>query len=187
MTTTLLHTPAVASRPHSDTQAAWLRDGTPVRMRPIRRSDLELERRFVTGLSPRTRYLRLLSGRQPMPGELERWVDIDPARKIAIIAVVADGDTEQQLGVARCALDEEVPTRWDFAIVIGDAWQGQGLGEPLLRHLMRRADDVGIAALSSVTLAENHRMLSLARKLGFTTRREAGDATLMRIERRLRS
>ncbi|MGZ5158019.1 MAG: N-acetyltransferase family protein, partial [Caldimonas sp.] len=161
--------------------------GTPVRMRPIRRSDLELERRFVTGLSLRTRYLRLLSGRQPMPGELERWVDIDPAREIAIIAVAGDGDTEQQLGVARCALDAEDPTRWDFAIVVGDAWQGQGLGEALLRRLMRRADEAGVAALSGVTLSENQRMLSLARKLGFTTRREAGDATLMRIERRLRS
>ena len=52
--------------------AVFLRDGTPVQIRPIRRSDLELERRFVESLSARTGYLRLLSGRKPTPAELER-------------------------------------------------------------------------------------------------------------------
>jgi GNAT superfamily N-acetyltransferase len=166
---------------------ASLRDGTPVQIRPIRRSDLELERRFVAGLSPRTGYLRLLSGRQPTPAELEHWTDVDPAREIALIAVAADSDgNEQQLGVARCALDDDAPTRWDFAVVVGDAWQGQGLGEALLRRLIESADEAGVPILSSVALAENRRMLALARRLGFALRREPGAATLTRIERRLR-
>ena len=165
--------------------AVFLRDGTPVQVRPIRRSDLELERRFVEGLSARTGYLRLLSGRQPTPAELERWTDVDPAREIAIIAVAAVGGEEQQLGVARCALDVEEPTRWDFAIVVGDAWQGQGLGEALLRRLIECADESGVPALSSIALAENRRMLALAQRLGFTLRREPGGAIMTRIERRL--
>src|SRR5512132_2740354 len=115
------HILAIASETIMNTSApiwpaVFLRDGTPVQIRPIRRSDLELERRFVEGLSARTGYLRLLSGRQPTPAELERWTDVDPAREIAIIAVAAVGGEEQQLGVARCALDVEEPTRWDFAI-----------------------------------------------------------------------
>jgi len=161
-----------------------LRDGSRVEIRPIRPSDLELERRFVMGLSPRTRYLRLLSGRELLPGELERWIDIDPAREIALIAVARDG-AEQQVGVARCALDPVAPPCWDFAIVVADAWQGIGLGERLLACLIERAEAAGIACLSSVTLAENHRMLALARRLGFRAQREAGDATLMRVELRL--
>jgi acetyltransferase len=187
MTTTTLSTaPAIALQPGCIAEA-WLPDGTPVRIRPIRRSDLELERRFVCGLSPRTRYLRLLSGRQLLPGELERWTDIDPAREIALIALVTDGDGDQEIAVARCALDAEDPLRWDFGIVVGDAWQAQGLGEALLRRLMACANDAGIAVLSSITLSENHRMLSLARRLGFSVRREVGDATLTRIEKHLRS
>jgi acetyltransferase len=164
-----------------------LRDGTPVRIRAIRRSDLELERRFVAGLSRRTRYLRLLSGRDLLPGELERWTDIDPAREIAVVAVANDGGSEQEIGVARCAVDDEAPARWDFAIVVADAWQGQGLGEALLRRLMQCADEAGVASLSGLTLSENHRMLSLARRLGFTARREPGDAALTRVEKRLRA
>ena len=161
-----------------------LRDGAPVQIRPIQRSDLELERRFVEGLSARTGYQRLLSGRQPTPAELERWTDVDPKREIAIIAVATVDGTEQQLGVARCARDDEDPARWDFAIVVGDAWQGQGLGKALLQRLIQCADDSGVPALSSVALSENRRMLALAQGLGFTVRREPGGATMTRIERR---
>lgn len=178
--------PQPLASPSPCTARAWLPDGTPVRIRPIRRSDLELERRFVCGLSARTRYLRLLSGRQLQPGELERWTDIDPAREIALIALVTESDDEREIAVARCALDDRDPPRWDFGIVVGDAWQGQGLGEAMLRRLTQCAEEAGVAALSSITLSENRRMLSLARRLGFSIRREAGDATLVRIESYLR-
>ena len=162
-----------------------LADGRKGMIRPIRASDLELERRFVMGLSRRTAYLRLLSGRGLQPGELERWTDIDPAREIALIAVTVDGGVEEQVGVARCARDDQAPPAWDFGIVVADAWQGAGLGEILLSHLLERAEAAGVAALSSITLPENRGMLALARRLGFTVRREVGDATLMRVERRL--
>jgi len=50
-----------------DERVIRLRDGAPVRTRSVQRSDLELERRFVEGLSSRTGYQRLLSGRRPTP------------------------------------------------------------------------------------------------------------------------
>jgi acetyltransferase len=184
---TALTAPSVFASAHADATEARLGDGTQVQIRPIRRTDLELERRFMAGLSLHTRYLSLLSGRELMPGELENWTDTDPTRRLALIALATDGDEAQQLGVARCALDDEVPTRWDFAVVVADAWQRRGLGEALLRRLMEYADEAGVETLSSLTLSENHRMVSLARRLGFTTRREPGDATVTRIERRLRA
>jgi acetyltransferase len=168
-----------------DTTEVTLRDGTPVLIRPIRRGDLALERQFVEGLSARTGYLRLLSGRHPTDHELERWTDIDSAREIAVIAVVSADGVVQQVGVARCAVDTEDAIRWDFAVVVADAWQGKGLGEVLLGRLMELAAKAGVAALSSVTLSENRAMLSLARRLGFTASREPGAATLMRLEKRL--
>ncbi|HEV8212131.1 MAG TPA: GNAT family N-acetyltransferase [Vicinamibacterales bacterium] len=148
------------------------------------RRDLDLERRFVAGLSARTGYQRLLSGRSPTPGELERWTDVDQTREIALVAVRGEGDGEQLLGVARCVVDQDEPSRWDFAIVLADAWQGKGLGKILLQHLIQCADERGVPVLSSIVLAENHRMLALARALGFTVRREPGGATVVRIERR---
>jgi len=154
-----------------------------VRIRPIRPADVELERSFVEGLSARSRYLRLLSGRQLLPGELERWANIDPAREIALVALTGDGADEQEVGFAQCVLEDAAARRWDFAIVIADRWQGRGLGRRLLAELVRAAGDAGAATLSGITLVENRGMVALARKLGFSVRREDGDATLLRVER----
>jgi acetyltransferase len=170
----------------SDPVAARHAVDEAIRIRPIRPSDLELERRFVVGLSARSRYLRLLSGRQLQPGELERWTNIDPSREITLVALLgADGD-EEELGVAQSVIEDAAEGRWDFAIVIADAWQGRGLGRTLLGKLVEAARDAGATTLSGITLAENHGMVALARKLGFSVRREVGDATLFRLELRLR-
>lgn len=154
-------------------------------IRPIRPDDLELERRFVNGLSRTTRYQRLLSGRNLLPGELERWTNIDPAREIALIAVAAIDGTEQQLGVARCVRDAADPQTCDFAMVVGDRWQHHGLGEALLRELIGLAATAGVSAFSGITLSDNRPMLKLARKLGFRARMEPGDATVTRLDLRL--
>ena len=168
-----------------DATQTELRGGSLVAIRSIRREDLELERRFVDSLSPRTGYLRLLSGRRPTAAELEHWTGVDLAREFAFVALAVEGDGERMVGVSRCALDSEDPSRWDFAVVVADAWQRRGLGAALLRRLITQADQRGVVLLSSVTLAENRGMLALALSLGFTARREFGDATLLRIERRL--
>ena len=155
-------------------------------IRPIRPSDLELERRFVYGLSARSRYLRLLSGRSLQPGELERWTNVDPSREIALVALANDGGEDEEVAVVRCVIDDALEGRWDFALVIADAWQRRGLGEALLGKLFEAARDAGARAFSGITLAENHGMVALARRLGFSIRREPGDATLLRLELRLR-
>ncbi|MBV9889729.1 MAG: GNAT family N-acetyltransferase, partial [Rhizobacter sp.] len=135
--------------------------------------------------SARTAYLRLLSGRTPTPAELERWTDVDPSREIALIATAFVDGAEQEIGVARCVVEEEQPARWDFAIVVADAWQDKGLGKMLLGCLIERADGAGVPALSSIVLAENHRMVALAQALGFRVRSEPGGASVLRIERPL--
>jgi len=181
--TALAVVPAPARRrsayPSHLVQTARLRDGRVVTLRPIKAADLLLERAFIVGLSAQTRYQRLLSGRKLMPGELKRLTDIDYERELALVAVLEVEGTPQILGVARYVRDDaHEPGSADFAIVVGDAWQGQGLGEMLLKALMRAAPGHGLSALTGITLSENHRMIGLARKLGFRTWREAGDATL---------
>jgi acetyltransferase len=176
-----------AARPADDVAIAAASVGEAFRIRPIRPSDLELERRFVAGLSARSRYLRLLSGRPLMPGELERWTRVEPCCEIALIALVAADGDEEEVGVARCAVEDAQEGRWDFAIVVADAWQRRGVGKALLGRLLEAASAAGVAIMSGITLAENHAMVALARKLGFSARREDGDATLIRLELRLRA
>ena len=177
-----LSTPAGRARapyPAHLIEQTWLRDGTPVTIRPIRASDLLLERAFVVSLSPHTRYQRLLSGRRLLPGELRRLTDIDYAHELALVALAQVDGCEQMLGVARYVRDDETePGSCDFAIVVADRWQGHGIGEMLLRRLQRAACDDGIRVVGGITLSTNAAMIALARKLGFRAAREVGNASI---------
>jgi len=168
-------------------ETARLRDGTPFSIRPISRCDLRLERAFVAALSAQTRYQRLLSGRKLQPAEIRRLTDIDYGHELALVAVATVDGREQILGEARYVRDDTQDAEGaEFAIVIGDDWQGHGLGEALLRRLMRAAADDGIAVLNGLTLSDNHRMIALGRKLGFRARRDAGYASVTELRRELR-
>ena len=57
-----------------------LRDGAPISIRPIRPDDMGIELAFLRGLSRETRYQRLLSSRDLLPGELRRLTQIDYLR-----------------------------------------------------------------------------------------------------------
>ena len=162
-----------------------LNDGTPVAIRPIEPGDLPMERRFVYGLSAQTRYQRLLSARKLLPGELERLTRIDPEREMALVAVASIDGRDTGLGVARYVRDA-AGSGSDFAIVVGDRWQGHGLGETLLRALLAQAAAVGVGSMGGITLSTNVRMLALARKLGFSLRRDRDDATITNLHRVLR-
>ena len=148
-------------------------DGTFVLVRPIDPDDFELEREFVAGLSPRTRYQRLMSARTPQVAELHRWTRIDAEREGALIATVDSDGHERQIGVARYAMDD-VEDEAEFAIVIDDAWQGRGLGAHLLSALIDLARRSGLRRVYGTTFSENKAMLGLARRLGFKRSLEPG-------------
>jgi GNAT superfamily N-acetyltransferase len=157
-----------------------LEDGTPVTIRPIRASDKALELAFVSGLSRESRYQRLLSARDLLPGELRRLTDIDYAREMALIATTRRDGVEEQMGVARYVRDDDGESS-ELAIVVGDQWQRRGLGEKLLRSLLSVAADAGVRVVNGITLTSNAGMLAIARKLGFSEERQPGDATITRI------
>jgi acetyltransferase len=141
-------------------------------LRPIRAEDLPLLKEFVDGLSPRTSYLRLLSPRRPSDEELRRWADVDPSREHALIAIDMDGSRQVMVGVARYFLEENGNA--DFAIVIADNWQRQGIGRMLILGLIDAATERGVRTLRGVTASENTPMLALARSLGFRATRVPG-------------
>ncbi len=50
--------------------------------------------------------------------------------------------------------------------MVGDPWQGKGIGATLMKNLLAIAKDRGIETLWGVVLSENTQMLSLVRKIG---------------------
>ncbi|PYO78941.1 MAG: GNAT family N-acetyltransferase [Gemmatimonadetes bacterium] len=182
----------------SDSRSHWLQgypahlsrtwtlpSGQSLRVRPIRHDDGELEEAFVRGLSLESRYQRMLSGGTKVTPE---WIDsmthIDYQRHMAFAVSTALDGVEQFVGVGRYVVDP--PTNIaDIALVLADAWQGQGLGRRLLATLLEHARTAGVREAVGVVLATNKAMLRLARSMGFSVTAEPGDATVMRIRRDL--
>jgi len=157
-----------------------LRDGAELIIRPIRVSDYELELEFVRNLSATTAYQRLLSPRKITVDEIRRFVDIDYAREMALIAVSDGEDKPHQVGSARYAPEDD-DSSCEVAIVIADAWPGRGLGEILLHALIQAAVAAGVKELTGWALSSNVSISRLASKLGFSSQRDPISATMTRF------
>ena len=77
-----------------------------------------------------------------------------------------NGDKEQMVATARVISDPD-GKRAEFAILVGDPWQGKGVGAKLLERCLVIAKERGIQTVWGIVLHENTGMLALARKLGF--------------------
>ena len=162
-----------------------LPSGQSLRVRPIRHDDGKREEAFVRGLSLESRYQRMLSGGTKITPE---WIDsmthIDYHRHMAFAVTTVSGGAEQFVGVGRYVVDTATASA-ELALVVADAWQGQGLGRRLLETLLERVRIAGVREAAGVVLATNKTMLRLARSMGFAVTAEPGDATVMRISRDL--
>jgi GNAT superfamily N-acetyltransferase len=61
------------------------------------------------------------------------------------------------------------PGKAEVAFVVIDAYQGQGIGTMLTRHLVGLARAVGLKELAAEVLAENTPMLKVLGQCGFKT------------------
>jgi len=87
------------------------------------------------------------------------------------------------VAVGRLSKDHTGPSA-EFAILVGDPWQGRGLGTELLRRLVAIGRDEGIERIWAEMLPTNVGMRRTATAVGFTVSETFGDATV-RAELRL--
>jgi acetyltransferase len=151
----------------------WVSEWRPqggglVSIRPIRPEDAQMEQAFVKGLSPESRFFRFMNTlRELTPDMLVRFTQIDYDREMAFVAITRDGGVEQEIGVCRYITNPDGES-CEFAIVVADAWQKQGLGRRMLTRLIETASARGLKTMTGQILAANHEMLALTRALGFT-------------------
>src|SRR6266576_3996171 len=130
-----------------------LPSGQSLRVRPIRHDDGKREEAFVRGLSLESRYQRMLSGGTKITPE---WIDsmthIDYYRHMAFAVTTVSDGVEQFVGVSRYVVDA-VKSSAEVALVLADAWQGQGLGRRLLETLLEHAASAGIREALGTVLA----------------------------------
>jgi acetyltransferase len=182
---------ATRGRYPDELERTWQPAGAPaVRIRALRQDDLDLERRFVTGLSPATLYLRLqYFTTEPSERDLARLLDLDYHDRLAVAALAPSAAESaagpEIVGVARYARLDNSRTA-ECAIVVADAWQGLGLGSELMRSLAAAALDRDIDDLEGTTLAENQRIVEWARRFGFAFRTEPNSGGLVKVTLHLR-
>ena len=172
---------AIHPYPSTLRDAMELPGGPVATIRPIRPEDAAIEAAFVHGLSEQSKFLRFMFGlRDLTPAMLSRFTQIDYDRELALVAVIDTPEGEQQIGVVRYTTlpDEET---CEFAIVVGDDWQGKGLARRMFTRLIEAARARRLKVMTGVTLRENTRMIELSRSLGFTTRADPEDPDLVQM------
>jgi RimJ/RimL family protein N-acetyltransferase len=143
-----------------------LRDGTNVRVRPIRADDTDRLRSFHMGLSRESIVFRFFRILPELPTDMaEHFTHVDYTNRMAILATTGDGPDEQILAVVR--YDRIGPTEAEVAFVVADQWQGHGIATALLYRLAAYARQHGFTTFVAFTMGTNQRMLEVLRYAGF--------------------
>jgi len=158
------------------------RNGSRLTVRRLALHDAAALQRFNARLSSATRGVFLPHAYDD--ASLVRY--LERARSGQDRAYVVVDDNEEVAGYAFLwEFDHAVPL---LGIGFADAWQGQGLGEPMLRRLIEDAREAGRRGIELTTAVTNERALRLYLRLGFSLVGEvdnvAGDGRVVR-ERRL--
>jgi acetate---CoA ligase (ADP-forming) len=158
-------TPPAALPP---SQPVILRDGSTAVMRPARADDVNRLQALFDRASRESLWMRFFTPRPSVDRTLvERLAEIDGVERMSLLILRGEGAEERVIAVGSYP---RLP-RWDTAEVaffVDDAFQGKGLGTLLLEHLAEHARRNGVLSLVADVLPDNHRMLSVFRKSGFT-------------------
>ncbi len=137
-------------------------------IRPIQPEDAGLLQELFETLSRTSVYYRFFSPLRTLSQEmLARFTQIDYDREMALVALASENGRDRLLGVARIIRQIE-GSDGEFAIVVGDPWQGRGIGEELLKRCLDIARDMGMGRVWGLALPQNAGMIRLGDKLGMT-------------------
>jgi GNAT superfamily N-acetyltransferase len=141
-----------------------LRNGRRLSLRVPRPDDREQFRRGFEALSPLSRRRRFHMIKKSLSEtELDYLTDPDGIDHYALGAIALGwrGQEKTPVGVARFFRMAAEPQTAEFAVVVVDAWQNQGIGRLLLRRLLAAARERGIRYLSGQIMADNAPMLHI--------------------------
>jgi acetyltransferase len=145
-----------------------LKDGTKAILRPIKPEDENMWLEMFKSFSEETVRFRFFRIIKDTPHEVRtRYVNIDYDREIGIVAEINDHGKKRILGVARLIAEPAHKGEAEFALVVTDEWQRQGLGSEFLNYLIEIAKDKNLAKINGVVLKDNYPMIALCREKGF--------------------
>jgi GNAT superfamily N-acetyltransferase len=149
------------------TTEVTLRDGTPIRLRPIVPDDKAHLADGFRRMSPESRYRRFMAPLQELSDEmLADLTEVDYRDHFAYIAFAVEEGGLVGAGVARYVRvpgDREVA---EAAVTVVDEYQGRGLGTLLLDALGAVALENGVRRFRAYALESNRPLLELVAEMG---------------------
>ena len=171
--------PPLAIRPYPTEyiQPYTSKTGKTYTIRPISPEDEPKIVDFHGTLSERSVYLRYFRSfdleRRTQHERLARICFIDYDREMVLVAEHTNPETGEDkiVGIGRLTR-VNVDNESEYAVMVSDDFQGQGLGTKLLDSLIEIGRKEGIQKIVGYILAENRSMIVVSEKRGFTFGRE---------------
>ena len=173
---------AVSRGPCLEPVTIAMPDGHAIAVRAITADDRDRVAAFVRKLTPQSRRRRFFSAiRELSAAMLDRLTHPDPARERVLVATSGAGPNRRIVALAQVTPTDDGQD-CEFALVVADDLQGQGLGIRMMGALIDAARAAGYREVVGEVLRDNRAMLALARRAGFEAR-SSKDPTLTRIVR----
>jgi acetyltransferase len=158
----------IASYPKQYVATRGLKNGAEVLLRPIKAEDEGRFNELIKSLSAESMRFRFFEVFKEMTHDtLARYCNLDYDRQIAIVAELQQSNG-QIIGAGRVIADID-GKKGEFAVLVGDQWQGQGLGSRLMDYIIRVAKDMRLEKIYGYVMVENRKMLNMVEKKGFKT------------------
>jgi acetyltransferase len=149
-------------------ETRWtLKNGREVLLRPIKPEDEPLWLEMFQSFSDESIRYRFFQILKDTPHEVRvRYCNIDYDREIAIVAELTGEERKKILGVGRLSIELDGKSG-ELAFIIGDQWQGLGLGTKMVDYVLEIAKEMGVETVYAIMLPDNYRALNLTKKMGF--------------------
>jgi len=158
---------AIRPYPEELIEQAELADGTPVTLRPIKAEDEPLWHELLAATSRDSLWSRFqFAFKTDMHEAAIRFCFVDYDRELTVVAEANISGARRLLGVARAVTDVN-SGRAEFGILVGDPWQGRGLGKLLTAYCLKNVDRTQVHEIYAMTGRTNTRMISVFRRFGF--------------------
>lgn len=132
-----------------------MHSGREVLIRPIEAADGPALTAAYEQLSDESKYRRFLAAKPHLSRrDVAYLTRIDGEKHLALVAMSTESP-EDIIGVVRFVRLPEDPDTAEFAIVIGDPYQREGLGSALMARLAEAAAEHGVKRLRGTMLADN--------------------------------
>ena len=186
--------PAIRPYPTKYVQNWESRKGDRLNIRPIRPEDEPFMVQFHQSLSEESVYLRYAHmvklNKRIAHERLTRICFIDYDRDMILVAnhktdhqadpELSQNLTNEILAVARLSKLHGT-NQAEFALIVSDRYQKQGLGTELLTRLLEIGKEEQLEAIIGYILSSNYKMQSLCQKLGFKVQPDGDEGMLKAI------